>query len=99
MGEGKSHVFTLVQLLRRDDAVLLSIQIAGKTFHRDMTCMNAAQHTDMTVKAQSLKAYLVQTFPLNPVPVDLKEKSGNVLFFSPSVNKSHKKSKTHNKYI
>lgn len=43
MGEGKGHVFTLVQLLRWDDAVLFSVQVPGEAFHRDLTCTNTTQ--------------------------------------------------------
>lgn len=41
--EGEGHVFALVQLLRRDDAVLLAVQIPGKAFHRYLTCMETRQ--------------------------------------------------------
>ena len=43
VGEGKGHVFTLVQLLRWDDAVLFSVQVPGEAFHRDLTCTNTTQ--------------------------------------------------------
>ena len=55
VGEGQGHVFTLIQLLGGDDAVLLSAQIPGKAFHRDLTCTNTTQRTDMSVKMRRLK--------------------------------------------
>lgn len=45
MGEGVGHVFTLVQLLGGDDAVLFTLQVASKTFHRDVTWTYTTQQS------------------------------------------------------
>lgn len=50
VGEGEGHVFALVQLLRWDDAVLLSAQILGESFHRDLTCVNTIRYMRVSVK-------------------------------------------------
>lgn len=50
MRQGETHVFRLVQLLRRDDSILITGQIAGEGLESDDTyvtgrCMNACRHT------------------------------------------------------
>lgn len=45
MRKREGHVFALVQLLRRNDAVLFPIQVPGEAFHWDLTCVNTTQHS------------------------------------------------------
>lgn len=76
--EGKGHVFTLVQLLRRNDAVLFCIQVPGEAFCWDLTCMNTTAVSILSVKT----FFLVQA-----------SKSNCIVMFSvfPDGNNFHKK--------
>lgn len=60
--EGEGHVFALVQLLRRDDAVLLTIQIPGEAFHRDLTCTETRQRVTINTNESEQCMCALQKF-------------------------------------
>lgn len=60
--EGEGHVFALVQLLRRDDAVLLAAQIPGEAFHRDLTCTETRQRVTINTNESEQCMCALQKF-------------------------------------
>ena len=47
VGQRHGHVLALVQLLRRDDAVLLTAQVPGEAVHGDLTCAQTGKCVDV----------------------------------------------------